>query len=63
MELLVGLLMGPLVVMGVVMVPVTLPVGIYFPTGKPNYLTINFTPVPVGNYLHTGRAPVGVRGI
>ena len=70
-ELLVGLLMGPLmgllmgllVVMGVVMVPVTLPVGIYFPTSKPNYLTINITPVPVGNYLHTGRAPVGVRGI
>ena len=66
-ELLVGLLMelpvGLLVVMGVVMVPVTLPMGIYFPTGGPNCLTINITPVPVGNYLHTGRAPVGVRGI
>ena len=63
MELLVGLLVGLLVVIGVVMVPVTLPVGIYFPTSKPNYLTINFTPVPVGNYLHTGRDPAGFRGI
>ena len=58
-----GLLVGLLVVMGVVMVPVTLPMGIYFPTGGPNCLTINITPVPVGNYLHTGRDPAGFRGI